>query len=111
MNDCPVENLEHIKHLVIIIGQNLKWTEHVRTKLKKTQRCFFFVKQTFQWQTPSEKKFNPYSSLTLSDLLDRVRAWSPVNTFENNASNGFCYEDNIPETTQKSLQFTKTSGY
>ena len=77
MNDCPLKNVEHIKDLGIIVSHNLKWTEHVQTKLTKARRCFYSLKQRIPWQTPSDKKFNLYSSLVLSVLLYGIPSWSP----------------------------------
>ena len=38
---------------------------------------FYSLKQRIPWQTPSDKKFNLYSSLVLSVLLYGIPSWSP----------------------------------
>ena len=53
MNCHLIDNVAHIKNLGIIVSNNLKWTEHVLTKLNNITRCFHALKQKILWQTPS----------------------------------------------------------
>ena len=77
MNRHLLDNVAHIKDLGIIVSNNLKWTEHVLTKLNNATRCFHALKQKIHWQTPSWKKYELYSSLVLSVLLNGIPSWSP----------------------------------
>ena len=77
MNRHLLDNVAHIKDLGIIVSNNLKWTEHVLTKLNNATRSFHALKQKIPWQTPSWKKYELYSSLVLSVLLYGIRSWSP----------------------------------
>ena len=45
MNHHLLDNVAHIKDLGIIVSNNLKWTEHVLTKLNNATRCFHALKQ------------------------------------------------------------------
>ena len=76
MNCHLLDNVAHIKDLGIIVSNNLKWTEHVLTKLNNAARCFNALNQKIPWQTPSWKKYELYSSLVLSVLLYGIPSWS-----------------------------------
>ena len=73
---------------------------------------FFFSPRNkrFFAKLPPEK-FNLFSSVVLSVLLDRVPSSSPDITplkakeFLKMLQMDFCYEDNRPKTTQRSIHF------
>ena len=70
-----IEKIKLRKDLGIIIRQNLKWTNHLSTKLSKAQRLYFLLRNSVQWSTPFSVNFNICSSTVLSVTMYASRVW------------------------------------
>ena len=70
-----IENVKYQKDLGIIISHDLKWNNHLSTKLSKAQNLYFFIRSTVPWSTPSAIKFHIYSSTILSVIMYGSPVW------------------------------------
>ena len=76
INSVPFENIMNHSDLGVLISHNLKWEPHLKLKLSKASKSFFFLKQSIQWSLPSRVKLSLYSSTVLSVLLYASPVWN-----------------------------------
>ena len=78
INGLPLERVNSMNDLGVIIQDNLLWDEHIRNIAAKANRTLFFIKRSIGFHAPFKAKLTLYTSLVRSQLEYGSVIWAPT---------------------------------
>eukprot|EP00061_Rhincodon_typus_P015772 g43646.t1 len=75
INRMEVERMKSIKFLGVTINDNLSWTFHIDTTVKKAQQCLFFLRHLRKFGMSTGTLTNFYKCIIESILPGCIMAW------------------------------------
>ena len=63
MNGVPLQRVDEISDLGIIITSSLSWNNHIDNIISKAARISGLIKRTFGWHASSQTKYIMYCSI------------------------------------------------
>ncbi len=72
MNGQMLEKVSKFNDLGIIIDSNLKWQDHIKTKVGKANGTLGLIKRTFGYKAPLKAKRLLYDSFIVKSMLTLV---------------------------------------
>ncbi|KAK3572871.1 hypothetical protein QTP86_009316 [Hemibagrus guttatus] len=82
INESPVERVDSFRYLVIHITQNLSWSCHMNTVVKKTRQRLYHLRHLTDFRLPSKVLRNFYSCSIESILTGNIATWSGNSTMQ-----------------------------
>eukprot|EP00061_Rhincodon_typus_P005596 g25297.t1 len=76
INGTEVERVNSIKFLGVTITNDLSWTTHIDVKVKKAQRCFFFLRRLRKFGMSIRSLTNFHRCTIESILAGCIMAWN-----------------------------------
>ena len=76
MNVVPLQRVDEIRDLGVIITSSLSWNNHIDNIISKTSRISGLIKRTLGWHAFSQTKYIMYCSLVRPLLEYCTVAWS-----------------------------------
>ena len=76
MNGVPLQRVDEICNLGIIITSTLSWNNHIDSLINKAARISGLIKRTLGWHASSQTKYIMYCSLVRPLLEYCAAVWS-----------------------------------
>jgi hypothetical protein len=78
INGTPLEKLDTIKDLGILVQDNLMWDAHIRGIVSKANQVLYFIKRAIGYHAPVKARTTLYTSLVRSHLEYASIIWAPT---------------------------------
>uniref|UniRef100_A0A3P8QH73 Reverse transcriptase domain-containing protein n=1 Tax=Astatotilapia calliptera TaxID=8154 RepID=A0A3P8QH73_ASTCA len=82
INECPVERVDSFKYLGVHITQDLSWSCHINTVVKKARQRLYHLRRLRDFQLPSKVLRNFYSCTIESILAGNILTWFGNSTMQ-----------------------------
>ena len=76
MNGVPLQRVDEIRDLGVIITSSLSWNNHIDNIISKAARISGLIKRILGWHASSQTKYIMYCSLVRPLLEYRTVVWS-----------------------------------
>uniref|UniRef100_A0AAX7UN09 Alkylated DNA repair protein AlkB homologue 8 N-terminal domain-containing protein n=1 Tax=Astatotilapia calliptera TaxID=8154 RepID=A0AAX7UN09_ASTCA len=82
INECPVERVDSFKYLGVHITQDLSWSCHINTVVKKARQRLYHLRRLRDFQLPCKVLRNFYSCTIESILAGNILTWFGNSTMQ-----------------------------
>lgn len=82
INGTPVERVDSLRYLGVYITQDLSWSCHINTRVKKARQHLYYLRRLRDFKLPSQVLKTIYTCTIESVLTGRITSWFGNSTMQ-----------------------------
>ncbi|KAI5616827.1 gastrula zinc finger protein XlCGF28.1-like [Silurus asotus] len=111
LNICgtPVKRVDSFRYLGVHITQDLSWSCHINTLVKKARQRLYHLRRLRDFKLPSQVLKTFYTCTIESVLTGSITSWFGNSNMQDRPSRGWCVQLNVPSTASSLTCTTSTA--